>query len=257
MAKKFYDVLKSFSGKRFSYAKCDRVELEEETAAEYVEDGFLSEEKTGGGSSDEIIAQIMNQGLSEVVIPKGINTIRAHVFYNWWNLKTVTALDDIWEIGEYAFYYCSNLESLPNFPSVGTVYQYAFYGCSGLKDVQFGESLVTIGKNAFDGSGIMKLDIKNATNFRTVDANAFCNCSNLETVILPAKTKTIGNLAFANCPNLKTITIYASTPPALGTTSLNNTGSLETIYIPSGSLAAYSAATNWSKQSSKFVEMEA
>ena len=56
---------------------------------------------------------------------------------------------------------------------------------------------------------------------------------------------------------VKALQFATKTPPTLSSKNwISSLSALETIYIPTGSLNAYSTATNWSNFTSKFVEKE-
>ena len=55
----------------------------------------------------------------------------------------------------------------------------------------------------------------------------------------------IGELAFYNCISMEAMTSLATTPPSAGTNCFLNVPQTIPIYIPCGSLSAYSAATRW------------
>lgn len=60
----------------------------------------------------------------------------------------------------------------------------------------------------------------------------------------------IGAYALDGCSSLTSITVSATTPPTLGSGALYNTSNCP-IYVPSASVDAYKAATNWSSYSSR------
>jgi hypothetical protein len=79
------------------------------------------------------------------------------------------------------------------------------------------------------------------------DAFGFCN---LVSVIIPENVKSIGQSAFYICRALNSITIQATTPPTLGNNALYLTNDCP-IYVPSESVAAYKASSDWSSYASR------
>ena len=129
----------------------------------------------------------------------------------------------------------------------------AFMYCSKLTNIIFPESITQIPSQCFYGCGFINLMLpEQITHIATY---AFQACSSLENVIIGSNVISISDYAFTNCNALIEITIKAVTPP-----SLNNSraipSTVSTIYIPTGTLEAYSTATNWSAFADKFVEKD-
>lgn len=87
-------------------------------------------------------------------------------------------------------------------------------------------------------------------------------CDGLKYVDLPSSITSIADSSFRSCDNLKTLVMRATTPPTLGNQYVfdnkyaNTSCPLSVIYIPKGSLSAYTSATYWSNLASKFKEVE-
>ncbi len=116
-----------------------------------------------------------------------------------------------------------------------------------------GKTMVTrIGANGFEGlSNIKEITLSDFTSY--IYTEAFQNCFGIKKITIPARVTGIETGAFNGCVNLKTMTILAQTPPTLGTSAIPTT--IETIYIPTGTIEAYKAATNWSNFADKFIEL--
>jgi len=83
-------------------------------------------------------------------------------------------------------------------------------------------------------------------------------CTGLTKIDLPAGLTSIGNSVFFSCTNLDIVTCRATTPPTLGTTVFGgNTNypqpKLSAIKVPSASVEAYKAATNWSTYAGNII----
>ena len=110
-------------------------------------------------------------------------------------------------------------------------------------------------------------------SLETIGELAFMYCTKLESLTLPATVKYIGDQAFASKCGIKTITVNAVTPPDTETfwkagdpkseanvkyysplfgggishiTGEQYPYTLETIYVPAGSVDAYKTASGWS-----------
>ena len=158
-------------------------------------------------------------------------------------------LADPTTIGDYAFFDCSGLTSVTIPNTVNTISQYAFLGCSGLTNITIPNSVTSIGESAFEScSGLTSISIPN--NVTTISESAFYGCSGLTSVTIPNSVTSIGIYAFIRCSGLTSVTVQATTPPTLGNDSFNNTNDCP-IYVPSASVEAYKAATNWSTYASR------
>jgi len=145
-------------------------------------------------------------------------------------LTTVTGemLDGITKIRDAAFYQRTSLTSVDIPDSVTSIGGYAFGNCDSLTSVTIPDSVTSIGERAFN------------------------LCDSLTSVTISDSVTTIGDRVFAFCGSLTSVTVLATTPPTLGTDAFYySTHSSLKIYVPSGSVNAYKAATNWSSYASK------
>jgi surface protein len=74
----------------------------------------------------------------------------------------------------------------------------------------------------------------------------FQGCTSLTSIDIPSSVTSIGNSAFYYCSGLTSVTINATTPPTLGFSAFDYNATGRKIYVPSASVDAYKAATNWS-----------
>lgn len=73
----------------------------------------------------------------------------------------------------------------------------------------------------------------------------FENCVNLETIILPPSLTEIGGLQYYVGSSLSSITFMSTTPPTAYQDSFSNIPSDCVIYVPQGTLSAYTSAENY------------
>ena len=169
---------------------------------------------------------------------------------------------------------CDDLESLVLNLTDGLTYENgstilpmkAFTGMRYLESVELG-GFTEIGMNAFQNSGVVSVDIPDAT---TINSQAFQGCTALESVHMPS-VETIGNNAFYGTDSLTEVTLPASiesldrcgfgspeygtmdgfhliiektTPPELNGSVVGTDG---TVSVPAGALSAYLDKTDFDR----------
>ena len=190
--------------------------------------------------------------LRSFTIGDSVTTIGYRAFYRCESLTSVTIGDSVTAIGDKAFYYCSSLTSVTIPDSVTTIGENAFYNCYSLTSVTIGDSVTTIGENAFYYcSSLTSVTIGDSVT--TIGEGAFYSCDSLTSVTIPDSVTAIGSIVFSECENLTSVYCKATTPPTLGG---NGFSSLDTIYIPEGSLRAYKMAEYWSDYADRIVEYD-
>jgi len=220
--------------------------------------------------------------LTAITIPSGITSIGPYAFRYDTALASVSIPETVTSIGFMAFNGCSSLASVSIPASIMSIADSAFQDCSKLGSVSFaaGSSLSTIGQDAFNGCyrnntvSLTALDIPSGvtsigarafkqcsylpsvglpSSLTTLGASAFQECNMLYNVMIPAAVTSIGDSAFYNCTNLIGVTMLPSAPPSLAGYIAGGTGAFSGcplsshITAPSGSVAAYKAATGWSE----------
>ena len=136
-------------------------------------------------------------------------------------------LTDPTSIGSYAFRGCSSLTNIVIPNSVTSISNYTFYNCSGLTSIDIPSGVTSIGYGAF------------------------YNCSGLTSIDIPSGVTSIGERAFQSCRSLTSITINSTTPPTLSNVNAFNSTNDCPIYVPSGSVNTYKAASGWSDLASR------
>lgn len=144
----------------------------------------------------------------------------------------------------------SDVEGVFNIPN-GVIFidSNVFSKCSGMTSVNIPNSVKTINSAFQYCTSLTSVTVPNSI---TQIEYRFCYaCSGLLTVNLPSTITKIYGESFANCTSLQSITILATTPPAL----MNVSAFLYTndcpIYVPSGSVDTYKAASRWSDYASR------
>lgn len=178
-----------------------------------------------------------------------VTIIGQFAFQNCSSLSSVTIPNNITSMSSYSFSNCSSLEKINIPDSVTSIGSFAFQNCSGLTSCTIGNGLTSIGSFAFARcSSLTSLAI--GSGVTSIGSGAFDYCRSLTSVTIPNSVTSIGLSAFLDCTSLTSITVNAVTPPTLGNSVFSNTNNCP-IYVPSGSVDAYKAASGWSSYASR------
>ena len=121
----------------------------------------------------------------------------------------------------------------------------AFQSCYALSSIVIPSSVTSIGSSTFSNCYALS-SVVIPSSVTSISSYAFNTCYALSSIVIPSSVTSIGNFAFYNCFALGIVTINATTPPTLGGTNAFSTTYQKRIYVPSASVSAYKAATNWS-----------
>ncbi len=129
----------------------------------------------------------------------------------------------------------------------------AFSKIGALSSVTIPNTVTTIGGSAFHGcSGINSITIPNSVTI--IGDMAFRDCSGLTTITIPNNVSSIGYDAFYGCSNLTSVKVGSKTPVSINS-SVFETLANKTLYVPTGSKAAYQNASYW-KDFAEIVEYD-
>ena len=193
-------------------------------------------------------------GLSSITIPNSVKSIEFEAFRFCYRLASVSISEGLVSIGNGAFYHCSSLKSLSIPHSVNTIKPGTFFGCTGLTSINIPNSINTIENAAFaDCSSLTSAIIPNSV--KTIGNQTFINCTSLTSINIPNSVTGIGEEVFAFCSNLKSVTVNWGSPLAINVNVFNGVAiTSATLYVPSGTLAAYQTAPVW-KEFGTIIEM--
>ncbi len=120
------------------------------------------------------------------------------------------------------------------------------YDCS---EVQIPSGVVGLGDNCFwDSSSLTSITLPEGVT--SIGGYCFYNCSALTSIIIPESVTSLGEWCFSFCRSLTLATVLPATPPTLGTSAFLNVHTSLSIKVPSSSVNAYKAATNWNAYAS-------
>lgn len=164
--------------------------------------------------------------LAFINIPKSVTNIRSNAFRNCYNLMFIGIPDNVTSDAETMFAFCNRLRftSLPN--NVTSIGDSALYACYGLCSITIPDSVMSI------------------------DGNVLYACYSLTSIVIPDSVMSIGYRSFYYCYGLGEIHFTSATPPIVSTS--NAFTGIPTdckIYVPTGTLAAYTSATNYPSSS--------
>lgn len=178
--------------------------------------------------------------LESIIFPNSLKSIGYSAFDSCVSLTNITLPNNLEIIGVAAFYGCDGLKSI-TIPSSVTMTNEAFGGCTGLETINvtadnstyssengvlfnksktalitypagktdaayvIPSSVIDIERGAFAYSQVKRVTI--ADSVKSIGANAFGTCANLENVEIPDGVTSIGGGAFQWCSTLKTVTV--------------------------------------------------
>lgn len=182
--------------------------------------------------------------LTSVMIGDSVNLIRPRAFYDCDALISVTLPDSVITMGWSSFYSCDALTSVTIGNSVTAIGEEAFYDCDSLTSVTIGNSVDCILPRAFyDCDSLTSITIPNSV--KSIRSGAFSFCDALTSVTLGDSVTTIGEEAFYGCMSLKCVYNLNKTPIECNPGFHDKVITSATLYIPTGTLAAYQQVGPW------------
>ena len=128
---------------------------------------------------------------------------------------------------------------------IETVGHNTFTSFIHLKSLAISDDVHTMGYNAFAGAWNLE-SVKLPRNLRSMAIAVFDQCVKLDSVIIPEGVTFIDSWCFEQNYSLSCLTILNPAPPALNGLVFLGTGIKNaSLYVPSGSVAAYKAANEW------------
>ena len=183
-------------------------------------------------------------------IPSGITELSNHAFDGCVCMKHIAIPSSVTTIGEYAFTECRELDDITVSAELTVIKRNAFYECYLIKKIKMPSNITTIYQSSFYYCmGVYDLTISSGVT--TIETQAFYNGFSLETLTIPANVTSIATKAFSGLYTLQALHFLGSTPPTLGASDVfANLRTSCVIYVPTGSLSAYTSAQYYPSSSS-------
>ena len=230
-------------------------------------DGELSKEEAAAVTDIGLaFYQITNiTSFNEFQYFTGITSLGDGVMMGCSNLTSITFPASLTSIGRGALANCSSLKSIVIPKGVEEIMFNPFNGCISLEKITVEEGnevfsspngCNAIIKNGWDVmSGCKNTVIPEGIEY--ISDGAFQRITGLTSIQIPASVHYIGTYAFAFCTGLTKVTMKGATPPTCQNNDAftnANTSTQATLYVPSGSKAAYVSA-GWNAWFKEIVEL--
>ena len=187
--------------------------------------------------------------LTSVTIPSSVASIGSSAFSGCSALTSVTIPSSITSISTSTFQNCSSLTSVIIPSTVTSIGSSTFLGCYSLASVTIPSTITSIGSSAFsDCSSLASVTIPSTVT--SISTSTFQNCSALTSITIPSTVTSIGSSVFSGARGLGFIKFEPTSPPSAGSTNTwSNVPTDCIIYVPTGSLSAYTSANNYPSSS--------
>lgn len=119
---------------------------------------------------------------------------------------------------------------------------------SKITTITIPNTVTAFGPNCFQGcDGLTSINIP--TGVTNIPRYCFNSCSSLTEITIPSNVTALSTYAFSNCTGLEKIRFERTTPPSAVRNVFRNLPTSCVIEVPSGSLSAYTSASNYPSSS--------
>lgn len=183
--------------------------------------------------------------IKEINIGNGITYFNEYIFYFLNNLRAITIPVSITAIYKEALRNCRSLTSITLPSGMNSISPSIFSNCYMLSKVAIPKNIGAISNDAFNSCySIYSISIPN--NVTSIGSKAFWFLFSLSNVHIPSSVTAIAANAFQYCYSIAEIHFKSSTPPTISNSNAFSDIPADCkIYVPTGSLSAYTSATNY------------
>lgn len=187
-------------------------------------------------------------GCRKSVIPSETQTIGSYAFYYCKGLPSVSLPVGLQSIQDFAFSSCDSLETVVLPEGLQSLGEHAFSECSNLTSVNLPNSVTSINCGVFYKCNKITTPIYNTTYFvylptnhagsytipgtpKKIACEAFEDCKQLTSVVIPSSVTDVNGSAFKNCEVLQNAPL-PNNLTFLGSSAFQGCSSLASINIP-------------------------
>jgi hypothetical protein len=194
--------------------------------------------------------------LGSYTIPRTTGITEAQVFYECVNLYAVLIPRGGLSNQAISSSILQNCVSMQVLSITNTTKKW--YGSGSMRSIKricVPDELNMVGGSVADSEALVYINIPDVAS--NLYQNAFLRCKSLVALTIPESVVSIGAMALNSCSGLMTLKFLPTTPPTVGNANAF-TGIPATcvVEVPTGTLAAYQAATNYAGIAAQMVEAE-
>ena len=210
--------------------------------------GAVKKVEVGNNAAINSEAFLKCYSLKTIMLPKGLTDIGNSAFNSCYSLRFVSIPKTILTLGTSVFWQCSAMAAISFPPNITTTPNSICSGCISLESVCVPKNATSIGSNSFNSAQSLT-SVAMAYGVLSI-GKAFGNCLSLMSVTIPASVTELTGAVFYSCKSLGSIKFLSPTPPTITASNAFSGVPYDCIiYVPSGSLAAYTGATNYPSSS--------
>ena len=185
--------------------------------------------------------------IKAIIIPSGFTEIADNDFSYMPSLEYVSLPKSIVTIGNDAFR-SSPLRTFTMPPNVSTFGTGVFQACEELEEIYLPPSLTAISNFLFYMAGNIET-IEIPAGVTSIGESAFQYCAGLVELTIPSQVETLGTSSLTSLSSLRELHFKSATPPTTGSDVFGYLPTFCKIYVPTGSLSAYTSAQGFPNSS--------
>lgn len=180
----------------------------------------------------------------------GANTsIGVYAFAQCYSIRSIAIPNTVTSILGYTFNNCYSLVSIVIPSSVRNVEAHTFHGCYSLIAVAIPSSITSFSNYTFKSCYSLG-SVAIPANLTDIGTYVFEDCYSLSFISIPNRVEIIDAYAFSQCAGLSAIKFTSELPPDdVETGAWNSLPADCIIYVPRGSLTAYTSAAGYPSSS--------